>query len=220
MWRKACKFADYFLLGLSLLSILIALYWLYIDVAPMLDSLGETNGSDCDTRGDFHPVPNGAGMVATGHSTGCAVVLLTTEFTTYVYVHKTGESDSAKSLVFRFDVSPDASEDPKLVWDDASNLHISVPEVAAVTKQLTSINGVKISYSVGKIDYSLEEVERDVENDAALWSFWLIFWAGVWIRYLKRSVARVTLAEVLAISAIWIGFVFSRFLPVMRILFK
>jgi len=220
MWRKSGKFADYFLLGLSFLSILMALYWLYIGVAPMLDSLGETNGSNCDARGDFPTVPNGTGMVVTGHSTGCAVVLLSTAFTTYLYVHKTGETDSGKSLVFRFSVSPDSSEDPKLEWADASNLHISVPEVAAVTKQLTSINGVKISYSIGKIDYSLEEVERDVKDDAALWSFWLIFWTAVQIRYLKRSVANVTFAEVLAISAIWIGFVLSRFLPVLHILFK
>ena len=159
-------------------------------------------------------------MVATGHSTGCAVVLLTTAFTTYVYVHKTGEGDGAKSLVFRFDESPDFSEDPKLEWGDASNLHISVPEVAAVTKQLNSINGVKISYSINKIDYSLEEVERDAKYDAALWSFWLIFWTGVWIRYLKRSAAKITRAEVLAISAIWIVFVFSRFLPLLHILFN
>jgi hypothetical protein len=198
----------------------MALNWLYVDVAPVLDSLGETNGANCDTRGDFPSVPNGAGMVVTGHSTGCAVVLLSTAFTTYVYVHKAGENDSAKSLVFRFDESPESSTDPQIVWSDTSNLKISVPEVDAVTKQLTSINGVKISYSIGKEENSLEEVERDVRHGAELSSFWLIFWCGVWIGYLRRSAHKVSLAEVLVINAIWIGFVCIRFLPVLRVLFE
>src|ERR1700688_1556498 len=137
MWPKLGKFARYFSLGLSILSILMALNWLYVELAPLLDSLGETNGADCDYRGDFPSVPNGAGLVATGHSTGCAVVLLFTAFTTYVYVHKIGESDSAKSLVFRFNESPDSSAEPQIVWSDASNLRISVSTVDAVTKQLT-----------------------------------------------------------------------------------
>ena len=218
MRPKWGNISRYFLLGLSTLSILMALNWLYVDIAPMLNSLGETNGADCDTRGDFPPVPNGVGMVVTGHSTGCAVVLLSTAFTSYIYVHKTGESDSAKSLVFRFDESPESSADPKLEWSDASNLHISVPAVDAVTKQLTSINGVKISYSIGTEEYSLEEVERDVRHGAELSSFWLIFWYGVWFLYLKRSAAKVSLAEVLAIGAIWIGFVLIRIWPALRIL--
>ena len=114
----------------------------------------------------------------------------------------------------------ESSEYPRIVWSDNSNLHISVSEVGAVTKQLTSINGVKISYSIGKEEYSLEEVERDVRHGAELSSFWLIFWIGVWIRYLRRSAQKVSLAEVLAISGIWMGFVFIRFLPVLRILFE
>jgi len=216
MSRSLRKFGRYFLLALSILSVLIALNWLYVDVAPMLDSLGPTNGADCDSRGDFPSVPNGAGMIATGHSTGCAFFLLGTAFTTYIYVHRAGEPDSANSLVFRFDESPDSSEDPKLIWSDASNLRISVPEVSAVTKRRTSINGVNISYSIVKEEVSLEEVERQVRHGAELSTFWLILWIGVWIRYMKRSAAKVSFVEVLAISAIWIGFVFVRFLPLFQ----
>jgi hypothetical protein len=213
MWPKLGKFARYFSLGLSILSILMALNWLYVELAPLLDSLGETNGAECDYRGDFPSVPNGAGLVATGHSTGCAVVLLFTAFTTYVYVHKIGESDSAKSLVFRFNESPDSSAEPQIVWSDASNLRISVSTVDAVTKQLTSINDVKISYSIEKEELSLEEVEREVRHDAGIAFVWLIFAAGVFIRYLKRSTAKVSLAEVLGISAILVAFIFVRLLP-------
>jgi hypothetical protein len=217
MWSK---FARYFLLVLSILSILMALNWLYVDVAPMLDSLGETNGTNCDTRGDFPSVPNGNGMVATGHSTGCAIVLLSMAFTTYVYVHKVGESESAKTLVFRFDESFGSSEDPQIVWSDASNLHISISKVDAVTKQLTSINGVKISYSIGKEGVSLEEVERGVRHDAGIALVWLIFAVGVFIRYLKRSAAKISPTAELAISAILVAFIFVRFLPILRILFE
>ena len=128
MWPKLGKFARYFLLGLSTLSILMALNWLYVDIAPMLNSLGETNGADCDTRGDFPSVPNGVGMVVTGHSTGCAVVLLSTAFTTYIYVHKIGESDSAKSLVFRFDESFVLVKRDPLQWGMGDSTRGDVPQ--------------------------------------------------------------------------------------------
>jgi len=155
MRTKLGKVARYFLLVVSILGLFFVLKLLYNDLSP-LDSLGQTDES-CDTRGDFPSVPNGTGMVATGHSTGCAIVLLSTEFTTYVYVHKAGEKDSAKSLVFRFYESLEFFDDPKIVWSDDSNLHISISEVGEVTKQLNSMDGVKISYSIGKEDFSHEE---------------------------------------------------------------
>jgi hypothetical protein len=69
------------------------------------EQLGEANG-EC-ARGDLPSVPNGTGMVATVRTTACAGLLLSTVFTTYVYVHKIGEVDNAKSLVFSFDASSD-----------------------------------------------------------------------------------------------------------------
>ena len=173
MRTKLGKVARYFLLVVSILGLFFVLKVLYNDLSP-LDSLGQTDES-CDTRGDFPSVPNGTGMVATGHSTGCAIVLLSTEFTTYVYVHKAGEKDSAKSLVFRFYESLEAFEDPKIVWTDNSNLHISISEVGEVTKQLNSVDGVKISYSIGKVDFSHEESLRLTRHYDEILLVWLVF---------------------------------------------
>jgi hypothetical protein len=169
------RFARYFLLALSILGIYYGLDRLYNDLVP--DALGETSGT-CDTRGDFPSVPNGTGMVATGHVTGCAVVLLTTEFTTYVYIHRTGEADSRKSLVFKYD-STGLSVDPQIAWSDNSNLHVSIPEVGAVYKQLTSVDGVKISYFIGKESDPPEVVAREFRLDVEISFVWLAFWSGI-----------------------------------------
>jgi len=118
-------------------------------------------------------------MVATAHETGCAIVLLSTEFTTYVYVHKAGERDSAKSLVFRFDDSTESFDDPQIVWSDNSNLHISIPEVGEVTKQLNSMDGVKISYSIGKEDFSGDEDLRDTIHTREVLFVCLIILTGI-----------------------------------------
>ena len=126
-------------------------------------------------------MPNGTGMVATGHSTGCAIALLSTEFTTYVYVHKAGEQDSAKSLVFRFYESPEGFDGPKITWSDDSNLHISVSKVGEVTRQLNSIGGVKVSYSIGKQVFPREQDLKESRRWAAVlicladFSYWGLF---------------------------------------------
>lgn len=169
------RFVRYSLLALSILGIYFGLDRLYKDLVP--DALGETSGT-CDTRGDFPSVPNGTGMVATGHVKGCAVVLLATEFTTYVYVHRTGEADSRKSLVFKYD-STWLSVDPQIAWSDNSNLHVSIPEVGAVYKQLTSVDGVKIAYIIGKEPYTPEEVAGEARRDEEISFVWLAFWGGI-----------------------------------------
>jgi hypothetical protein len=215
--RNLGKVGCYFLLGLSILGILIALKRLYGDLYPLLNWQGEINGS-CDLRSDLPSVPNGIGMVAKAHVTGCeAWPLPSIAYTTYIYVHRVGEPDSAKSLVFRFYA---ASDDLKIVWTDDSNLHISISEVGDTSKQITSIGGVNISYSIDKEENSPEEIARLVKHDEELSFVWLIFSAGVGIRYLRRSAANVSLAEVLGISAIWISFVLIPVLPVLRSLFK
>jgi hypothetical protein len=171
------KVARYTVLTASIVGIAVVLLLLFRFFSP-LDSLGQTDES-CDTRGEFPSVPNGTGMVATGHSTGCAIALLSTEFTTYVYVHKAGEKDSAKSVVFRFYESPGFFDGPKIVWSDDSNLHISVSEVGEITKQLNSMDGVKISYSVGKEVFSREEDLKESRHWATVLFVWLTFLTGL-----------------------------------------
>jgi hypothetical protein len=171
------KVARYTVLTASIVGIAVVLLLLFRFFSP-LDSLGQTDAR-CDTRGEFPSVPNGTGMVATGHSTGCTIALLSTEFTSYVYVHKAGEKDSAKSLVFRFYESPEFFDYPKIVWSDDSNLHISISEVAEVTKQLNFIDAVKISYSVGKEAFSRGEDLKASRHWATVLFVWLTFLTGV-----------------------------------------
>ncbi|SRR5258706_7135489 len=150
------KIARYFILTVSGFGIAVVLFGLYGMIRP-LDSLGEAD--DNCARQDFPSIPNGNGMIATSHVIDCTYFIAHGEETTFVYVHKLGNEDSKKSLVFRFD-NADNSDDPHITWSDNSNLRISVSEVGEVTKQLATIDGVKIAYSIGKEDMSATESER------------------------------------------------------------
>jgi hypothetical protein len=197
------KFVRYFLVVLSILGILIALHRLYGDLYPLLNWQGEIDGS-CDLRSDLPSVPNGTGMVAKAHVTGCeAWPLPSVAYTTYIYVHRVGEPDSANSLVFRFYA---ASDDLNIVWADDSNLHVSISEVGDTSKQITSIGGVKISYSIDKEESSPEEIARLVRHDEAVSFVWLIFCTGVWIRYLRTRETIASVPAVLGITVIWLFF--------------
>ena len=194
------KFGRYFLLGLSILGIFLALDRLYGDFYPLFNSLGESD-QGCNMRSDVKSVPSGTGMVATTHLTACDS--WSPLYTTYVYVHRAGESDSAHSLVFSFDAE---SDDLKIVWTDNSNLRISISEVGDARKQITSMDGVKISYSIGKEGYAPEAIARLLRHDEELSLAWLIFCTGIWIRYLKNRETSVSVAGVMSISVIWLFF--------------
>ena len=198
--RNLGKFGRYSLLGLSILGSCLALNRLYGDFYPLFNSLGQSNRG-CDMRSYVKSVPSGTGMVATTRLTACDS--WSPSYTTYVYVHRAGESDSAKSLVFSFDAD---SDDLKILWTDGSNLHISISEVGDANKQITSMDGVTISYSIGKEGYSPEAIARLLRHDEELSLAWLIFCTGIWIQYLKNRETTVSVAAVLSISVIWLFF--------------
>ena len=138
------------LLTLSILGIVVVLF--LITRHASLDELGEAS-ENCvyDDLGSF---PNGTGLVATAHDTACTVGFIHGGETAYVYVHKAGDPDRGKSLVFLFDESQRGGP-PQLVWSDSLTLQISVSRVGEVLKQRNSIGAVKISYSIGE-----EEIPR------------------------------------------------------------
>ena len=115
------------------------------------DPQGEAT-SNCYSM-KLKPVPNKSDMVATAHNTVCdgfggnSVV--------YVYIHGVDQDDSRKSLVFRYSDKYDVPS-PTIEWINDSSLRISVGEVSQVTKQLFSIDGVTVTYNIGKQDYSPE----------------------------------------------------------------
>ncbi len=156
MRTKLGKIARYLLLAVSGVGVAIILFGLYKTLRP-IDALGEA--SDNCAREDFSPVPNGSGLVATAHFTTCDYFIIHGDETTYVYVNEEGAKEGRKSLVFRFS-NFDHLDPPEVMWSDKSSLHISVPAVGEVTKQVAAINDVKIFYSIGKEDVPAGESER------------------------------------------------------------
>jgi hypothetical protein len=178
-------------LVVSVLGIVFVLNYLYRNIGPS-DSLGEA--SDNCVRGDLPSVLNGSGMVATVHVTSCTFGLAHGEGTTYVYLHKSGENDSRKSLVFRFD-NGNHFDSPQITWSDNLNLHISVPAVGEVTKQIASKDGVKVFYSIGKEEMSREESLRIRRHDAKISFVWLVFLTGICVltvRSIRKQKGKTT----------------------------
>ena len=56
------------------------------------------------------------------------------------------------TLVFRYFDRYDTGP-PKFEWTNESSLLISVSHVSEVSKQLSTMQGVNISYAIGKEDY-------------------------------------------------------------------
>ncbi len=112
------------------------------------DPQGESN--DSCIKVDLPAARSHSDMVATAHNTVCGVMGGSSAI--YVYVHRLGESDDRKNLVFRFFDSFEAAA-PTIVWTDDSSLLVSVSHVSQITKQIYALDGIKLRYKVGKIDY-------------------------------------------------------------------
>jgi hypothetical protein len=112
------------------------------------DPQGEAN-EHC-IKVDLPTVRNHSGLVVTAHNTSCDAIGGTSAV--YVYVHKSGAADDHANLVFRYFDRYDAGP-PKMDWTNESSLLISVSHVSEVTKQLSTMQGVNISYAIGREDY-------------------------------------------------------------------
>ena len=175
MRTKLGKIARYLLLAVSGVGVAIILFGLYKTLRP-IDALGEA--SDNCAREDFSPVPNGSGLVATAHFTTCDYFIIHGDETTYVYVNEEGAKEGRKSLVFRFS-NFDHLDPPEVMWSDKSSLHISVPAVGEVTKQVAAINDVKIFYSIGKEDVPAGASDRTRRRIALLLLVSLVFLTAI-----------------------------------------
>lgn len=175
MKTKLWKIALYLLLTVSGVSMAVILLGLYGTLRP-IDTLGEA--SDNCAREDFSPVPNGSGFVATAHLTSCGYFIIHGDATTYIYVHPEGTKEGRKSLVFRFS-NFDHFDPPEIMWSDKSSLHISIPAVGEVTKQIATIDGVKILYSIGKEDVPAGASDRTRRRIALLLFVSLVFLAAI-----------------------------------------
>lgn len=113
------------------------------------DPQGEENSNCHSTK--LNSVLNKTGMVATARNTVCDVSGGNSAI--YIYVHGQDQDDGRKSLVFRYFDKVDTPP-PTIEWINNSTLRISVEAVSQVTKQLPRIDGVTITYEIGKQDYS------------------------------------------------------------------
>jgi hypothetical protein len=107
------------------------------------------NNSNC-TSVELPPVLNGTGMVVSSHNTVCDVMGGNSAI--YVYIHKSDESENKDALVFRYFDKPGVNP-PKIEWINKDSVRISVGKVSQITKQLNEINGIKITYEIGSVDY-------------------------------------------------------------------
>ena len=142
---------------------------------------------------DIRPVSNDAGMIAAAHVTSCDNFVH--DRATYVYVHRSGTNDSRKSLVFRFG-NADDTDSPAMTWIDKSTLHISIGHVSEVSKQISHIDGVEITYSIGKEDFPREDsarAGREVKHLAEGMSVVLLLLIWVCV-ILVRSIVRERMA--------------------------
>ena len=146
-WKIGKLFA-FFVLALIVGCALLFFYLWYDNLDPQ-----GGNNYNC-TKVELPPVPNKSGMVVTAHNTVCDVFGGNSAI--YVYVHKLGQDESKKSLVFRYADKYDVPA-PTFEWTSNMSLRISVGDVSQITKQLHEIDGVKITYEIGKEDFPSNE---------------------------------------------------------------
>ena len=151
------KITRYLGLAVSFLIIIVALFVLH-RCTVLADPQGDE--SDCCGTEKLPAVPNGAGLVVTAHTTGCDCAFVH-DTGNYIYVHPVAKSDSRRSLVFRYSdsevprIKPGETNGsaPKITWIGPTALNIAVDHIGEISKQLDSMQGVKISYTIGTQDY-------------------------------------------------------------------
>ncbi len=89
-------------------------------------------------------------QVVTLHSTICSG--FGGSVAVYAYLHPKNSPESRSTLVFRY-LEHDGAAPPEIVWVNSKSVTISLPIVQKITKQVTRINGIEISYRIGQMDY-------------------------------------------------------------------
>ena len=103
------------------------------------DAQGEANSSCIKTM--LPSVSNENGWVVTAHRTDCDAFAHDSD--TYVYLHRSDQPDKSYNLIFRYD-----GDDPELRWTDLSHVHITARHVSDVTKQVTRLWTLDITYDL------------------------------------------------------------------------
>jgi hypothetical protein len=104
----------------------------------------------CSENEDFKPISNNRGWTVTGHWTNCGWMGGASQV--YIFVHPENESESRSSLVFRYsDLGTEPY--PVIEWQGESEVVIRVNRVSQITKILSSIGAIRITYKILEEEY-------------------------------------------------------------------
>jgi hypothetical protein len=136
-----------FLLGsilLCTLAVASLLWHWHADSDPQ----GDAN-VNC-TKTDLDPIASATGLVVSGHNTVCDG--FGGDSAIYIYVHRINEKESGDRLVLRYSERTDWDL-PKIEWTGTNELRIRVKHAIQVTKRVTAVGPVKITYEIAQEDY-------------------------------------------------------------------
>jgi hypothetical protein len=152
---------KYFGLALCCGCVVLTAYF-FARLPDYLDPQGiapkDMNAESCFSAA-LPDVAGGDGLVVSGHHTYCDNFIH--DSAVYVYLHRVNEPADRRHLVFRYSDYAWLPE-PKIRWTGTSALYISVGPVVEVTKEVSSMEGVRITYSIKSEQYSRRDADREV----------------------------------------------------------
>ena len=131
--------------ALTLLSLIVILILLW---RAAKDPQGG-QGLWCDNE-KFTPVSSASGWIASGHNTVCSGFGGSSAI--YIYVRPFGQEERREFLVFRY-FEHGGEMPPKIEWVGEYKLSIRLDHIPQITKKISSIGPVNISYHIRKEDY-------------------------------------------------------------------
>jgi hypothetical protein len=144
-----------FLLGSTLVGVLLIallLWHWYTDSDP------QGNANVGCTKTDLVPIVSATGVVVSGHNTVCDG--FGGDSAIYIYVHRVNEKESGERLVLRYSERTDWDL-PKIEWTGANELMIRVKHAIQVSKRVTAIGPVKITYEIDQEDYPFVNIPKE-----------------------------------------------------------
>lgn len=173
---------------LVLVAVFLTLLFFLLSVPRKLDPQGEAVfGCHVD---EFSPIPNGQGLVVTGHATGCDNFIH--DSAVYLYLHGENERPGSEALIFRY--ADEGIEVPVVTWINDSELSISIGKVVLISKIIDHARGVKIDYTIGKELYPgeswNEEIRKTKRFGAILFGLLIIIGYVIW-KLCKPTLQRV-----------------------------
>ena len=151
----------------SLISILVAsvlltrtYYWITWDPTGAIDDgWGNAPGIFQDVVYEWPEVPSRARLAVSIRRTSSGLLSVDVPASYFIFVRPLYQQDNKESLVFRY-YATEAGFDapPQVSWESNDHLIITVGvgDILTVTKQHKEIDGVRITYSLGRSTYNSE----------------------------------------------------------------